>query len=388
MTDGSVVVDSGVFAAPWLVLNIEGKLHSHPGMQNDVYVCLHAPFTDSEGRPFNSRAATGTLHVPVVLLLHVPGQPCFMLNVYGGHLLELRVAAWAGPTLCSTVIAVAPLHSCSGPGYDQLVKLLYGLAVGVHALRACYGAAATAARTDERVVPLMAPHLHELIHRDILARVVGAGKTLHLTGHVKRNVFRGLLRELPAAPTAAGVAGSGDPTAQPVIVKFASSYGSAVHTIVAAAKRAPTLHACIKLGSWNVVVMDELSEEDGWQHLDDASVPASAVDVVAAEYRRVFTRPDGTRLVHGDARGPNILVRCTPGSATITPDDVMFIDFEYAGDEGKARFPPNASTAAYEPVLRLLAAARGGSLLYVDSLARLAIQQQHDEALITAAGAR
>lgn len=381
-SDGSFKLDSGGFGAHWLVHNTVGTLDRHSGMQNDVYAILHAPFTDGKGEPFNSGSAAGTLHVPVVLLQHVPGQPCFMLNVYGGQLLELRVAAWAGPTLCSTVIATAPLHSCSGPGYDQLVSLLFGLAVGVRALCSCYNRARTAALTDRRVVPLPVPHLHELIHRDVLARVVSPDDTLHLTAHIQPNVFRGLLRRGSAAPTAAaGAAGSGEPTPMRVIVKFASSYSRAVHDIVAAAERAPQLHSCVKLGSWSVGVMDELPAEGGWRHLHDASVPASAVDVVLAEYRRVFVNPaTGRRLVHGDARGPNILVRCTPCTAAITASDVRFVDFEYAGEEGVARFPANASKAAYEPVLHMLALERG--------CWQVTLAYQRDEALIRSAGAR
>jgi hypothetical protein len=84
----------------------------------------------------------------------------------------------------------------------------------------------------------------------------------------------------------------------------------------------------------------------------------------------------GKRLVHGDTRGPNIMVRASGGGY-----DVRFIDFEFAGYEKEARYPLSLAPAAFAPVIAAVARSKGCAPEAVE-LAVEPISQSHDLALI------
>lgn len=114
--------------------------------------------------------------------------------------------------------------------------------------------------------------------------------------------------------------------ATPIVVKFTRTYSTDVHMLLASGGFAPELHAVEDLaGGWKMVVMEYLS---GYGMLGK----------IAHEERLKFKEKlqqalgviHGLNLVHGDVRGPNILV---------FKDDIKLIDFDHCGTEGVTRYP-------------------------------------------------
>jgi hypothetical protein len=114
--------------------------------------------------------------------------------------------------------------------------------------------------------------------------------------------------------------------ATPIVVKFTRTYSTDVHKLLASGGFAPELYAVEGLaGGWKMVVMEYLS---GYGMLG----------MIAHEERLEFKEKlqqalgviHGRNLVHGDVRGPNILV---------FKDDIKLIDFDHCGTEGVTRYP-------------------------------------------------
>lgn len=144
---------------------------------------------------------------------------------------------------------------------------------------------------------------------------------------------------------------------------------------------------------------------------------------VLQAYSRAFVGDEGGRWVHGNARGPNIFVRLASTAsnavaATTTADtaahasdcavdtsaaaptdaaaaspalpadsagtDVMFIDFEFAGREGVARYPFDLDHRSFEPVTALLTMRRHAPAAgqAQQELGGKPILQAYDQALI------
>ncbi|KAG2428346.1 hypothetical protein HXX76_010492 [Chlamydomonas incerta] len=185
-----------------------------------------------------------------------------------------------------------------------------------------------------------------------------------------------------------------DSSSERVIVRFVRRYGADAHRAWAAAALAPALYAVRPLaGGWLLLEMELLSKDAGWVNLAQLVVAAAAADArgggggasgaaagggtipaVAAVQRAVASvlvaldrahavqsarrgrgRP-GRAVVfaHGDVRPQNILVRPQEGGGAGLGGggggggggdggggyDVRFIDFEFAGAVGAARYPP------------------------------------------------
>jgi hypothetical protein len=171
-----------------------------------------------------------------------------------------------------------------------------------------------------------------------------------------------------------------------VVVKFVhGAYGADVHRHAAASRHAPALlHDWPWPGGWRVIVMERLAPEE-WAPLDPAS-PAQTAAARAA-YEAVFA---ARGFVHGDLRASNILVRRgasgptdddaagpepaakrpradagaggagVAGVTTGVEFDVVFLDFDWAGAAGEARYPMLNPVLArvYEPT-----GARSGALI-------------------------
>lgn len=189
------------------------------------------------------------------------------------------------------------------------------------------------------------------------------------------------------------------PASKHIVVKFCRQYASDIHIAVAATGCAPAVHASLVLPGWRVVVMDRLDPTQGCRLCDLQCSGMTAADAKALKasvlqaYSRAFVGDEGGRWVHGNARGPNIFVRLASTAsnavaATTTADtaahasdcavdtsaaaptdaaaaspalpadsagtDVMFIDFEFAGREGVARYPFDLDHRSFEPVTALL----------------------------------
>ena len=165
-----------------------------------------------------------------------------------------------------------------------------------------------------------------------------------------------------------------------VLIKYVhGGYGAAVHAAWATAGLAPALRSWTELpGGFTEVVMDELPAER-WccaSHLSDAELLACDAD---ARVARALTRAHALRLgsagdergCHGDCRPANVILRRDwPQPPGDEDDGVRFIDFDWAGTEGAARYPAFMNVAVPWP-----AGAAPGALL----------TQAHDVALWRAA---
>ncbi|CAG8577618.1 533_t:CDS:1 [Ambispora leptoticha] len=111
------------------------------------------------------------------------------------------------------------------------------------------------------------------------------------------------------------------------VVKFTRQYGKVVHETCSELGFAPKLRYFEAIyGSWKLVIMDYL---EGYSHLkspsgaDCANKKQSVLNAISAFHNKGF--------VHGDLHSVNILFGST--------GDVKFIDFDWAGKDGEARYP-------------------------------------------------
>jgi hypothetical protein len=164
-------------------------------------------------------------------------------------------------------------------------------------------------------------------------------------------------------------------------------FGAQVHDAWQAAGLVPALHRCDALpGGYCCVAMDLLAEADGWRMLHeledggpDQQQCFEAAEKALARAHGILVPHGGGRApaVHGDMRGPNIMVRRARGVDAGNCDgdgwEVRFADLDWAGLEGVARYPARMSTTLpWHPD------AKPGCLL----------QREHDTHLLQAAGMR
>ena len=121
------------------------------------------------------------------------------------------------------------------------------------------------------------------------------------------------------------------------------SYGEDAHLFLAVKHMAPQLFGtCDEQGIASVVVMELL--EDGWMMLFDYCENRYRNGIPEDARRRLLKRIDdildclGTaRMVHGDSRMANLMLK--PGEE----EKAVLIDFDWAGEVGKARYPVTRS---------------------------------------------
>ena len=119
-----------------------------------------------------------------------------------------------------------------------------------------------------------------------------------------------------------------------VLVKFTRRYSEEVHQYCARAGVAPELLGFLPLpAGWYMVIMEYLDPET-YRTLEPSD--GSNNDLVAG-IRQVVKTLHGGGFVHGDIRHVNILTRRSLEDA----QNVFLIDFDWAGLEGKTRYPPN-----------------------------------------------
>jgi hypothetical protein len=124
------------------------------------------------------------------------------------------------------------------------------------------------------------------------------------------------------------VRGRGDKAKYDVIIKFTPAYCEDAHRKLAELERAPFLRFCKRMDSVGmyVVVMDY---EDG-RHTD---IPLED-EVHVEQLRAAVETLHDANYVHGDIRGPSVL---------ITAGGLELVDFDWCGEEGKARYPADIS---------------------------------------------
>ncbi|KAH9924943.1 hypothetical protein B0H21DRAFT_764570, partial [Amylocystis lapponica] len=128
---------------------------------------------------------------------------------------------------------------------------------------------------------------------------------------------------------------------EPVVVKFTTCYCARAHHHLASHQLAPTLYFCGRVvgGHWMVVT----ALIKGKNAHNAFAGKKLGVDVLA-DVRRAISLLHDEGLVYGDLRRPNIMVvdrvvsNKSETEAESTPC-TMLIDFDWAGEDGKARYP-------------------------------------------------
>jgi hypothetical protein len=123
-------------------------------------------------------------------------------------------------------------------------------------------------------------------------------------------------------------------TGKRICVKFTQQYSATAHTFCASRGFAPTLHGFESLpGSWYMAVMDAIDDE-----YEELCEPLRTPEVLRG-IREKITQLHQAHHVHGDIRDANIMVRKDgkPG--------FMLVDFDWAGEIGKVRYPMNVNTS-------------------------------------------
>jgi len=118
-----------------------------------------------------------------------------------------------------------------------------------------------------------------------------------------------------------------DPSGNPLVVKFVSTYHAEAHSLLAQRQLAPSLHYASTedsvpslYGGRYMVVMDFV----------DGTSPDVLTGAQFAEVKEAVVLLQSKNLVFGDLRLPNILLK---------DGKVMIIDFDWCGKAGDARYP-------------------------------------------------
>lgn len=128
-----------------------------------------------------------------------------------------------------------------------------------------------------------------------------------------------------------------------VVVKFVDRYGERAHRLLADKGLAPELLYCgsphlqDKDPSYNSISMVVMEFVRG-DTLDKSEMSGETAEVVRSEIERALKLLHGHGLVFGDLRAPNVMI--TPMDyALLQGNEVKFIDFDWAGEEGQAKYP-------------------------------------------------
>ncbi|KAF9260782.1 hypothetical protein L218DRAFT_871377 [Marasmius fiardii PR-910] len=140
----------------------------------------------------------------------------------------------------------------------------------------------------------------------------------------------------------------------PILVKFSRHYSAPSHRLLESAGLAPKLYFCdleqdpeqndIAPGSfyWRMIVMEFIS--NAVTLYDFTGTPGDARQIMAQLYHAVeLLHAEG--CVFGDLRPTNIMVEILEdrGDGEERKIRVALVDFDWAGKDGKARYPPGIS---------------------------------------------
>ncbi len=125
---------------------------------------------------------------------------------------------------------------------------------------------------------------------------------------------------------------------QRAIVKFAQYYSPDVHRYCAERGVAPQLYAYEELPlGWKCIVMEWIEAEKWSIKLPD-NIGSFIKDAVGRFVKEMY---EMKRFVHGDLRTNNILWRRNASDQSIR---YWLVDFDFAGVEGEATYPPHLNT--------------------------------------------
>ena len=129
-----------------------------------------------------------------------------------------------------------------------------------------------------------------------------------------------------------------------VLVKFTQQYSEAAHQYCSRAGVAPALLGFQSLpAGWYMVIMEYL-EPETYRILEPSD---SSNNELVAGIRQVVETLHRGGFVHGDIRGVNILTR-SQWTSSEGVQNVFLIDFDWAGHEGQAQYPPNINLTSVE----------------------------------------
>jgi serine/threonine protein kinase len=126
---------------------------------------------------------------------------------------------------------------------------------------------------------------------------------------------------------------------QQLLVKFiAGEHGTDAHRAIAKAGYAPTLFGVSKVeGALTAYIMEYLSPTDGWQTLHDyAKQHQDVKSRIKNQVDQLLEIMDNARIVHGDLRPNNIMIRHSRGEAE---PQLKVVDFDWSGESGKVKYP-------------------------------------------------
>ncbi|KAG6881572.1 hypothetical protein C0992_000768 [Termitomyces sp. T32_za158] len=145
------------------------------------------------------------------------------------------------------------------------------------------------------------------------------------------------------------------------IVKFTSQYYSyAAHEYLAKLKFAPRVRACIPVSSdWTAIVMDKI-DYPSFFHLKQEGMSDEKRGKIQNKVQCIVRKLHEGGFVHGDVRDINVLV--DPASLKCEDVVVLLIDFDWAGEIGKAKYPVDVNRETVERP----GGVRGGELVLVE----------------------
>ncbi|ETW77023.1 hypothetical protein HETIRDRAFT_436122 [Heterobasidion irregulare TC 32-1] len=140
-----------------------------------------------------------------------------------------------------------------------------------------------------------------------------------------------------------------------LVVKFVPAYGDEVHRFMASRGLAPNLHHCAPLADMFpghhfkgmvIVAMDAVSGKNLEDEYGGSVVPKEVADKIVAVLRTLWD----AGWVHGDIRAPNLIIDDS-GS-------VKLIDYDWAGAEGKVKYPRRISIDLFTDVVGVVGEAK------------------------------
>ncbi|KAG8919999.1 hypothetical protein FRC01_000985 [Tulasnella sp. 417] len=136
------------------------------------------------------------------------------------------------------------------------------------------------------------------------------------------------------------VTGPNEDQRTPAKVKFTPQYCYVAHALLAEKQLAPQLLHFEKLeNGWTVVVMATIPGPN----LESAKLNPVPPRVLS-DIKEALVLLHGANLVFGDLRRPNIMLCEREQSRGGTEQGAMLVDFDWAGEEGKARYPLSLNT--------------------------------------------
>jgi predicted Ser/Thr protein kinase len=141
-----------------------------------------------------------------------------------------------------------------------------------------------------------------------------------------------------------------------LVVKFTSRYNARAHEILAEKGYAPRLYGCFPVcGGLFMIVMDRVYGYSMSVVANSRKLPKSVYEDVEAAVKLLHDE----NIVFGDLRSLNVMV--------VDGKRAMMIDFDWAGEDGKARYMTTISKEVFEPGT----AERGGIMLKSHDLTML-----------------